>query len=190
MVLSWPVRDALLQIEALLARKSILLQDNSTNNKNTSTPNDFTNNAKLLTAPEVSQSLKLSQLWLCKSVTTQEAAEVFDRFMALANKYEIKETTAEKGATPSTTDKKATVDDKLEDSVTFYCIDTMVKILQSLLSGDARQNDLFPCEHATGGTYPLYNLQLHLHLIMFNIFGLLPYVMLLVVCWEFYQLCV
>ena len=151
MVLSWTTKDALLQVEALLARKVVLEgNDLSKFPASKGPPNPYTASVAPLQAADVNASLKLLQSWLQKFVTVAEAHDVMEALMADAKRYEsIERRTSEgKGDKPSTKDAAVTIDEKYDDSVTFFVLDTMTKVLSSTLHLDPslHQQDLLPVE--------------------------------------------
>ena len=152
MVLSWTTKDALLQIEALLARK-VALEGYSADKfpASKSGPNPYTASVAPLQAADVNNALKLLQGWLQKFTTANEVYSVLDALMEDAKRYQsIERKSAEggKGDKPSTKDAAVTIDEKYDDSVTFYILDTMTKVMQAVLRLDptAHQQDLLPVE--------------------------------------------
>ena len=151
MVLSWTTKDALLQIDALLARKVALEGHDLSKFPTKAGPNPYTSSVAPLQAADVNAALKLLQGWLQKFVTVAEAHDVLESLMDNAKRFEaIERKTSEggKGDKPSTKDAAVTIDEKYDDSVTFYVLDTMTKVLQAVLRLDsaAHAQDLLPVD--------------------------------------------
>jgi hypothetical protein len=152
MPVSWVVRDCLFEIEAVLARKIRLDADAASeetkqaqlqgkDGSTISSPsaaaiqaadkaravNPFSTVVSNLTSEEVKFQLKVLQRWLIKFVESQDLAEVFDRLMAISKQYESDNLSASADK-PSTTDKKESIDDKIDNSVTYFILTTMAKL--------------------------------------------------------------
>ena len=113
-------------------------------------------NPASLQETDVRASLKLLQQFMVSVVTADEISESCTHLVTLAKQYEAldpnKDPAAElggKAGAPSTTDKKETIDDKKDNSVTFLILDTMVQLLNAVMGLDgaaaviARRQDLF-----------------------------------------------
>ena len=119
-------------------------------------PNPYSGSVSALQLSDCNASLKVLQSWLVKFVTLSECGDVMDSLMQTAQRYEsIERRTVEKGASPSTKDAVVTIDEKYDDSVTFYVLDTMTRVMQAVLNIDnsRRQQELLPIEvPAVSGT--------------------------------------
>ena len=151
MVLLQTTKDALQQVEALLARRVVLEGFDISKYPVKGGPNPYTASAAPLTVPDVNNALKLQQQWLQKFVTVGECWDVFEELMAVAERYrpiERRVTAENSKDKPSTKDAAVTIDEKYDDSVLFYLLDTMTKILQALLKVNNQQveQDIFPIE--------------------------------------------
>ena len=153
MVLSWTTKDALLQVDALLARKVTLEGYDLTKFPSKNPPNPYTSSVAPLQAADVNASLKLLQGWLQKFVTVAEVWDVLDSLMEVAKRFETIERKSGGGeggkeGKPSTKDAAVTIDEKYDDSVAFYILDTMTKTMQAVLRLDPAQHaqDLLPTD--------------------------------------------
>ena len=146
-------KDALLQVEALLARRVVLegFDISKYPAKGSSGANPFSASAASLTVPDVNNALKLQQQWLQKFVTVGECWDVFEELMTVVERYrpiERRVTAENSKDKPSTKDAAVTIDEKYDDSVLFYILDTMTKIVQALLNVNNQhiEQDLLPIE--------------------------------------------
>ena len=151
MVMLQTTKDALQQVEALLARRVVLEGFDISKYPVKGGPNPYAASAAALTAPDVNNALKLQQQWLQKFVTQGECWDVFEELMAVAERYrpiERRVTAENSKEKPSTKDAAVTIDEKYDDSVLFYLLDTMTKILQALLKVNNQniEQDILPIE--------------------------------------------
>ena len=151
MVMQWPTKEALQQVEALLARRVALEGFDIAKYpvKGSSGANPYAASAASLAASDVNNALKLQQQWLQKFVTVGECWDVMQELMEVAERFKPIErrVTAENSKDkPSTKDAAVTIDEKYDDSVLFYILDTMTKILQALLKVGSQsiEQDILP----------------------------------------------
>jgi len=108
---------------------------------------------------DVKASLRLLVQFMLTSIVPEEIVDACNHLVTLAKQYESidhnkdpEALVAGKQGAPSTTDKKATVDDKRDSSVTFLILDTMVQLLSAVMHVDgagnlrAKRNELFRIE--------------------------------------------
>jgi len=152
MPLSWVMRDALGQFNVLVAKKgSSEIQGANIRpiarscNVSPLAPADLGLPDKLSDA-DVKSALRLLQQFMQTSIVANEIGEACNHLVTLAKQYEsidhnkIQAPVDGKQVAPSTTDKKQTVDDKRDNSVTFLILDTMVSLLSAVLQVDGAGN--------------------------------------------------
>lgn len=113
-------------------------------------------NPQALGEGDVRTSLRLLQQFMLTTICAEEVGDACSHLVTLAKQYEgidhnrtqVDPAAGAKGA-PSTSDKKLTVDDKKDASVTFLILDTMCQLLSAVLglegeaSAHALRTDLF-----------------------------------------------
>jgi len=162
MPLSWVVRDALGQLSVLVARKGVvelhltgLRPVARSSDVSPLTPADV-GHPENLSAADTLAAIHRQQLFLRTLISPEEMAEAAGYLMTLAKQYEqidcnkVDLATAggkAKALAPSTQDKKQTIDDRHDSSITFLLLDTLCQLMTSVagLDGGAQQRktDLF-----------------------------------------------
>lgn len=156
MPLSWVVRDGLGQLNVLIARKG-QLEISETGIKPTARSADLTaltpagvGNPQALNEPDIKTAIKGLQQFLLTLVSVDDIAEVCQHLMTLAKQYEsidhnkVEASEAGKLGAPSSTDKKQTIDDTKDNSVTFLILDTMCLLLGGVLGLDGASDKKTP----------------------------------------------
>jgi hypothetical protein len=163
MPLSWALRDALAQLNVLVARKG-QLEISETNIRPSARACDLSalsppdvGKPGALNETDVKASVKLLQSFMLTIINADEIGDACAHLVTLAKQYDSidhnKDPKAEeaasssaKAAAPSTRDAAITVDDKKDNSVTFLILDTMVQLLSTVLGleGFAQSRRLDP----------------------------------------------